>query len=89
MRRLPLVLTVAAVLVTAGVVVVSSSAATSRGSKSTARSARLVGLPQLESQVLAGMNDLRRKSLTTLSLEKLQYNLPLKEGDFTIQALRN
>ena len=35
------------------------------------------------------MNDLRRNSLTTLSLEKLQYNLPLKEGDFTIQALRN
>lgn len=62
MRRLAIVLTAAAVLVTAGVVVVSSSAATSRGSKSTARSSRLVGLPQLESQVLAGINDLRRKA---------------------------
>ena len=35
------------------------------------------------------MNDLRRNSRTILSLEKLQYNLPLKEDDFTIQALRN
>jgi hypothetical protein len=35
------------------------------------------------------MNDLRRNSRTILSLEKLQYNLPLKEEDFTIQALRN
>jgi hypothetical protein len=35
------------------------------------------------------MNDLRRSSRTILSLEKLQYNVPLKEEDFTIQALRN
>jgi hypothetical protein len=35
------------------------------------------------------MNDLRRNSRTILSLEKLQYNLPLNEDDFTIQALRN
>ena len=35
------------------------------------------------------MNDLRRSSRTILTLEKLQYNLPLKEEDFTIQALRN
>jgi hypothetical protein len=35
------------------------------------------------------MNDLRRNSRTILSLEKLQYDLPLKEDDFTIQALRN
>ena len=30
-----------------------------------------------------------RNSRTILSLEKLQYNLPMKEDDFTIQALRN
>jgi hypothetical protein len=34
------------------------------------------------------MNDLRRKSRTILTLEKLQYNLPLKEEEFTLQALR-
>jgi uncharacterized protein YkwD len=62
MRRLIVVLTAAAVLAAAGLVVVSSSAATSRGSSSTDRSARLVGLPLLESQVLAGINDLRRKA---------------------------
>ena len=62
MRRLPIVLTMAAVLITAGVVAVSSSAATTRGSSSSARSARMVGMPQLESQVLAGLNDLRRKA---------------------------
>jgi hypothetical protein len=35
------------------------------------------------------MSDLRRKSRTILTLEKLQYNVPLKEEDFTLQALRN
>jgi hypothetical protein len=35
------------------------------------------------------MNDLRRNSRTILTLEKLQYNVPLNENDFTIQALRN
>jgi hypothetical protein len=35
------------------------------------------------------MNDLRRNSRTILTLEKLQYSIPLKEEDFTIQALRN
>ena len=35
------------------------------------------------------MNDLRRKSRTILTLEKLEYNVPLKEEDFTLQALRN
>jgi hypothetical protein len=34
------------------------------------------------------MNDLRRKSRTVLRLEELKYNLPLKEQDFTLQALR-
>lgn len=34
------------------------------------------------------MTDLRRNSRTVLKLEKLQYNLPMKEDDFTLQALR-
>jgi len=35
------------------------------------------------------MVDLRRKSRTILTLQKLEYNLPLKEEDFTLQGLRN
>jgi len=35
------------------------------------------------------MSDLRRKSRTILTLEKLEYNVPLKDEDFTPQALRN
>ena len=35
------------------------------------------------------MSDLRRNSRTILTLEKLEYNVPLKDEDFTIQALRN
>jgi hypothetical protein len=35
------------------------------------------------------MSDLRRSSRTVLTLERLEYNLPLKEEDFTLQALRN
>ncbi len=35
------------------------------------------------------MHDLRRNSRTILSLEKLLYNTPLKDEDFTLQALRN
>ena len=34
------------------------------------------------------MTDLRRKSRTMLRMEKLEYNLPLKDDDFTVQALR-
>ena len=34
------------------------------------------------------MTDLTRGSRTRLTLEKLQYNLPLKDADFTLQALR-
>ena len=34
------------------------------------------------------MTDLRRNSVTRLSLDKVQYNLPLKEDNFTLQALR-
>ena len=35
------------------------------------------------------MVDLRRKSRTILTLDKLEYNIPLKDEDFTIQSLRN
>ena len=34
------------------------------------------------------MHDLPRGSRTRLVLEKVQYNVPLKESDFTVQALR-
>jgi hypothetical protein len=35
------------------------------------------------------MADLRRKSRTILTLDKLEYNIPLKDENFTLQALRN
>jgi len=35
------------------------------------------------------MADLRRGSRTVLTLEKLQYNVPMKDEDFTLQSLRN
>src|SRR5262249_44795615 len=34
------------------------------------------------------MHDLRRDSRTRLVLDKLQYNEPMKEEDFTLQAIR-
>jgi len=34
------------------------------------------------------MSDLRRGSRTRLTLDKLQYNVAMKEEDFTLQALR-
>jgi outer membrane lipoprotein-sorting protein len=34
------------------------------------------------------MTDLRRGSRTRLTLDKLQYNAPMREEDFTLQALR-
>ena len=34
------------------------------------------------------VNDVARKSRTVLKYDKLEYNLPLKEDDFTLQALR-
>ena len=34
------------------------------------------------------MTDLRRGSRTRLTLDKLQYNLPMKDDDFTLQAIR-
>jgi hypothetical protein len=35
------------------------------------------------------MTDLRRNSRTILTLERLEYNVPLKEEEFTLQSLRN
>ena len=35
------------------------------------------------------MTDLRRNSRTILTLEKLEYDVPLKDEDFTIQSLRD
>ena len=37
---------------------------------------------------LLEMTDLRRNSRTILRLEKLQYNQPMKDEDFTLQSLR-
>src|SRR5205823_1716206 len=34
------------------------------------------------------MTDVRRGSRTRLTLEKLEYNVPLKDEDFTLQAIR-
>jgi hypothetical protein len=34
------------------------------------------------------MADLRRNSRTQLVLDKVQYNLPLKDGDFTLESIR-
>lgn len=34
------------------------------------------------------MTDLRRASITRLALDKVEYNVPLREEDFTLQALR-
>jgi Outer membrane lipoprotein-sorting protein len=34
------------------------------------------------------MHDLKRNSHTLLTIEKLQYNIPMKDDDFTLQALR-
>jgi hypothetical protein len=37
---------------------------------------------------LLEMTELKRNSKTILKVEKLEYNVPMKEDDFTIQALR-
>jgi hypothetical protein len=34
------------------------------------------------------MNDLKRNSRTILKIEKLSYNVPMKDDDFTLQSLR-
>ncbi|MBI1789228.1 MAG: outer membrane lipoprotein-sorting protein [Acidobacteria bacterium] len=37
---------------------------------------------------LLEMSDIKRKSRTVMKLEKLEYNLPMKEEDFSLAALR-
>ena len=37
---------------------------------------------------LLEMTDVRRNSRTILRIQKLEYNIPLKDDDFTVQALR-
>jgi hypothetical protein len=37
---------------------------------------------------LLEMTDLRRNSRTILKLEELQYNVPMKDDEFTLQSLR-
>jgi hypothetical protein len=34
------------------------------------------------------MSDVRKGSRTVLTLDKLEYNVPLKDENFTLQALR-
>jgi hypothetical protein len=34
------------------------------------------------------MTDLRRNSRTVLKTEKLEYNVPMKDEEFTVQGLR-
>jgi hypothetical protein len=34
------------------------------------------------------MTDLRRGSITRLALDKVEYNIPLRDADFTLEALR-
>ena len=34
------------------------------------------------------MADLRKKSRTILTIQKLEYNLPMQDSEFTLQALR-
>jgi hypothetical protein len=34
------------------------------------------------------MTDLRRGSRTRLTLDKLEYNVPMNDADFTLQAIR-
>ena len=37
---------------------------------------------------LLEMSDLKRGTRTRLTLEKLEYDVPLKDEDFTLQAIR-
>ena len=44
--------------------------------------------PTLSQTQQLEMTDLRRKSKTVLKIENLQYNVPMKDDDFTLTALR-
>jgi hypothetical protein len=48
----------------------------------------LVNVQGIWTARLLEMTDLRRGSRTVLKLDKLEYNLPMKSEDFTLQALR-
>lgn len=61
MWRFPIALATIAVLAVVGAMAVASSAATSKSAIAAARSAGMTSLPQLQTQVLAEINDLRRK----------------------------
>lgn len=61
MWRFPIALATIAVLAVVGAMAVASSAATSKSAIAAARSAGMTSLPQLQTQVLAAINDLRRK----------------------------
>ena len=68
----------------------------SRGSRTTSKDRLVRRLNYSDIQNVQGiwtarqleMTDLRRGSRTRLTLDKLQYNVPLKDEDFTLQAIR-
>ncbi len=68
----------------------------SRGSRTTSRIRSSGGSNYSDIQNVQGiwtarqleMADLRRGSRTRLTLDKLEYNVPLKDDDFTLQAIR-
>ena len=68
----------------------------SRGSRTTSKDQVVRRLNYSDIQNVQGiwtarqleMTDLRRGSRTRLTLDKLEYNVPLKDEDFTLQAIR-
>ena len=68
----------------------------SRGSRISSKTRRCAGSTISRSSNVQGiwtarvleMSDLRRGSRTRLTLDKLQYNVPMKDEDFTLQAIR-
>ena len=68
----------------------------SRGSRTTSRTRSCAGWTTRTSRTCRAsgprrqleMTDLRRGSRTRLTLDKLEYNVPMKDEDFTLQAIR-
>jgi hypothetical protein len=52
------------------------------------RCQQVENVPGIWTARLLAMTDVRRGSRTVLKMEKLQYNVPVKEADFTVVALR-
>ncbi len=52
------------------------------------RQSRIENIQGIWTPRLLEMTDLRRNSRTALSFEKLEYNVPMNDNDFTVQALR-